>query len=991
MKTVSLPFRTAIYLSLMLSVALLTADSNPDNEKYRVQTIIRDNQIGSVMNNSGSFSGPGVRENDMVWRDLGYSYEINFFIGAEVEVAPNSHEDAFEEDGVWKAHIISDGVLSNGGELSPDGSERWGWHPLPRLDDNSLFLFGEASPAIPYNLDHDLDGNGNIDSWPQEWHEEGWPMLWPGQKEVAGAEYIYAMDDRDNREFAYYPFSGDTTRRGLGLQVLSRTLAYSAPETENALITIYDISNISDRELPKVQAGLWGDPHIGGADDWRDDWIVYDSENQLVLIRDDDGKSSNSDLTPGYMGIVFLQTPGNDQDGLDNDGDGMIDESQHDGIDNDNDWDSRYDDVGADGMANTGDEGEGDGRPTPGEPHFETRDMDEVDMVGLRALPIPSFSDARMSEDEQIWQLLQPGRFDTQQTAGDYVLMPASGYFPLEKGQSARMTVAIVFGQDHQELLDNISALRGYYQQSLGNYRLENRFAVAIDDSARTFTDTVPLAWEKDSLRDVDSLALFYSTGGSLSWLNTGTVLDNNGNYMVDTDELPSSVFYRFRLETAGDAPFYRAQTDSFFTIDNSGATNIPPEIIWDLADGLKISGSHTLRWQDGDVDGDMLSRHIIIESGIISDTLTPAQNSYLLSSTDYPNDNYKLTLTVSDGRSSVSEERTVFIENNQEMIADNLIRHVRGAADGEVQAGIPDRSQLRSTIYRVTFERQEDGTTFYSVRDSATGTLLFENDPLPLTPQYGRIFDGLSLTFSNVDFGFEESRSSWLPESTTNLVATVQREKGYAEDLHDYLFRFSDEVADTSVNNITSPFTILDICHDQPMDFAISELSATQNGQWDISEYIYILRNGTSPDHIVWQVRFTEPASAQTILPGRGDDYILTTNKPFSAFDEYTINTTVLNLENDPKTVESFFLGANYPNPFNPATRITYNLPHKSRVKLEVFDILGRRVRTLVNEIQTAGRHTVRFSGRELASGIYLYRLSAGEHNRTRRMLLLK
>ncbi len=990
MKTALRPFRTTIYVSLMLSVVLLTADSNPDKEKDRVQTIIQDNQISTAMNNSGSFSGPGLQENDLVWHELGYSYEINFFIGAEVEVAPDSHEDAFEEDGVWKAHIISDGLLGNGGELAPDGSERWGWQPLSRLDDNSLLLFEETSPAIPYSLDQDLDGNGKIDSWPEEWLEQGWPNLWPGHKEITGAEYIYAMDDRHNKEFAYYPFPEDTSRRGLGLQVVSRTLAYSAPETENALITIYDISNISDKDLLTTQAGLWGDPHIGGADDWRDDWIVYDSENQVVFVRDDDGISSNG-LTPGYMGIVFLQTPGNDRDGLDNDGDGMIDESQYDGIDNDNDWDSRYDDVGADGMVNTGDEGEGDGLPTPGEPHFETRDMDEVDMVGLKALPIPLFSEARISNDEQIWQLLRPGRIDTQQTAGDYALMPASGYFPLEKGQSKRMTVAIVFGRDHQELLNNVSDLRGYYQRYLGNYSPVRSFTVALDDSTRTFTDSVPLVWEADSLQGVDSLALFYSTLGNRYWFKTGTILSNNGHFIVDTGELPSSVFYRFRLETAGDAPFYRAQTDSFFTIDNSGAANETPELIWDLADGLKISGHHTLRWRDGDVDGDRLSRQLIIESGIICDTLTPTTNRYILSSTDYPNDSYKLTLTVSDDLSSTYEERTVHIENSLEKVADNLIRHVRGTADGQVQAGIQNRSQLRSTIYRVTFDRKEDGTTFYNVQDSATGTFLLESDPLPLAPQYGRVFDGLSLTFNNVDFGFDATRSGWSPESTTNLMATVQRENGYAEDLHDYQFRFNNDVADTSVNNITSPFIILDVCHDQKMDFAISELSATQNGQWDISEYIYILRNGTSTDHIVWQVRFTEPNSDQAITPGEGDAYALITNKPFSAFDEYALNSIVLKLDNDPDRMKDFFLGPNYPNPFNPVTNITYRLPLKSRVNLEVFDILGRKVRVLVNGIQTAGRHTVRFSGKELASGIYIYRLQAGEYSRTRRMLLLK
>ena len=86
-----------------------------------------------------------------------------------------------------------------------------------------------------------------------------------------------------------------------------------------------------------------------------------------------------------------------------------------------------------------------------------------------------------------------------------------------------------------------------------------------------------------------------------------------------------------------------------------------------------------------------------------------------------------------------------------------------------------------------------------------------------------------------------------------------------------------------------------------------------------------------------------------------------------------------------------AFALGENYPNPFNPATVIPYALPQASHVRLEVFDLTGRRVATLVDGPRPAGTFTARFEARDLASGLYLYRLQAGTHVQTRRMVLIK
>jgi hypothetical protein len=87
----------------------------------------------------------------------------------------------------------------------------------------------------------------------------------------------------------------------------------------------------------------------------------------------------------------------------------------------------------------------------------------------------------------------------------------------------------------------------------------------------------------------------------------------------------------------------------------------------------------------------------------------------------------------------------------------------------------------------------------------------------------------------------------------------------------------------------------------------------------------------------------------------------------------------------------EQYALEGNYPNPFNPTTTIRYGLPEAGAVRLEVFDVLGRRVAVLVEEEQAAGRYAVDFNGEEFPSGMYLYRLQAGAFVQTATMLLIK
>lgn len=85
------------------------------------------------------------------------------------------------------------------------------------------------------------------------------------------------------------------------------------------------------------------------------------------------------------------------------------------------------------------------------------------------------------------------------------------------------------------------------------------------------------------------------------------------------------------------------------------------------------------------------------------------------------------------------------------------------------------------------------------------------------------------------------------------------------------------------------------------------------------------------------------------------------------------------------------FSLGQNYSNPFNPATTIQFSIASQSRVRLDLFNLLGQRVSTVVDEERPAGSYSERLDGTLLPSGVYFYRLTAGTFTDTKRLVLLK
>lgn len=110
------------------------------------------------------------------------------------------------------------------------------------------------------------------------------------------------------------------------------------------------------------------------------------------------------------------------------------------------------------------------------------------------------------------------------------------------------------------------------------------------------------------------------------------------------------------------------------------------------------------------------------------------------------------------------------------------------------------------------------------------------------------------------------------------------------------------------------------------------------------------------------------------------------------SSMDTYIIDFRTLLAVNKTESLPAeYLLLQNYPNPFNPSTVISYQIPITGMVQLKVYDLLGQEIKTLVNEEKAPGNYEVAFNGNDLSSGMYFYKLSAGNYSQTKKMMLVK
>jgi|TARA_B110000263_G_scaffold104545_1_gene91286 hypothetical protein len=391
----------------------------------------------------------------------------------------------------------------------------WGFYPV----------FGYFNPNQDEPAMSDKPDTWPVDGWPASGMINKWNGVWDGRfgkgVQYADLETYFVANDAQDQEnlqgpvIKYYPRPGREIQSdasfgaglpwgGLGIRVETRGFQWNNPLVKNALFFEYNITNISDYNINDVSFGYWVDNAIG-SDGNTDEVGYFDTYLDLSYSWDYDGIGLGT-VVPGIMGFAFLESPGIKTDNIDNDDDGLVDESRsydkgyweedpyagisdlnqflefynlqesdlrpHWSGDEDQDWfGSSFnedgscnpnDDVGLDGIGpgdlnyNGPDEGECNGMPdcVEGlgcEPNFSETDISESDMIGLTTFQLFPIDEAGHSNKTGVWfyndSLLYEMMEDTilvqySSTPANLVELFASGTFSLSPGQTERISMA---------------------------------------------------------------------------------------------------------------------------------------------------------------------------------------------------------------------------------------------------------------------------------------------------------------------------------------------------------------------------------------------------------------------------------------------------------------------------------------------------------------------------------------------------------------------
>lgn len=713
--------------------------------------IMRGNKITTIVYNYGNITRPNTLGNvaDLVWNRLGYGFEFTPLVAAEV-LDVNGDTVRIVDDGMW---------LPNQGGYSPDGTQKWGWLPKP----------GYAAPEQPdiAAWSHRSEVSGDLSrrphSWPESFYNNTlgryvWPAFLGNDATTPDEEVYFVMDDYTNEKYEYYPFPDDSTKRGLGLDMEVRFFQFNNPLAEDIIFLVYRVTNRSPKTLDRVYFGMHGDPHVGGPSDYSDDrgYFIpptgpladpYPQRSRSMVYAWDDDMRGSGGLPAGYFGFKFLESPTNSTDGIDNDDDGLIDESPFneagvyiDGVnipvtfgisdtgkylavygapvprwsgDEDGDWDPAKDDVGIDGLPGTGDLGEGNGKPDIGingdgnlaaEPNFGIRDVSESDQIGLTSfwvLPYTNTIPNVPKNDIFYYGLLSSDSISIDQELlsqpSDNVFIYGSGPFTLPPGGTQRFSIALLMGNDLPDLLLNSETAQRVLE---ANYRFAQPppkpNVVAVPGDGR-----VTLYWDEASENALDPL----------------TGLNDFEGYKIYRSEDPTFADI-YTITDANGSPFLgRAMLQN----------GTPAQ--FDLVN--EWSGLHPIEYQGRGVKYGLGNNTGLVHSYVDSSVTNGKTYYYAVVSYDHGFDSLGVQLPPTESQAVIGQD-PITAELNFDVntaavtpgplpsglqparLGDAMIERVSGVSTGTIDIEIINPSLVDDgTTYSIRFENPGTGVTF--------------------------------------------------------------------------------------------------------------------------------------------------------------------------------------------------------------------------------------------------------------------------------------
>jgi hypothetical protein len=946
----------------------------------------------------------------------------------------------------------------------------------------------EADPAINQGRSPAVSNDPRTwpAKWPDK--DSTWNGAWNGyfgQRPAADLESFTVMDDDYYDAWQYYPDSRDLSRRGLGLRIEVRGFQWANPQSGNVIFWHYDITNEGTTDYPlageeeNIIFGLYMDSGVGGSavgcdpvPESDDDNAYFDRSSGLNLVYTWDtyghGRNLTSICAPtGYLGYAYLETPGKPFDGVDNDQDGIIDEQRDGGPgqliegqsaiaayvnsqytsnfrlfygrleerpafragrwwtgDEDMDWVADLNDVGADGVRNTNDLGEGDGIPTDGETNFDKTDINESDQIGLTGFkmnrirsvsggPVDGivFFTNSLEWPQRLYEKfthpVPSARFDSAVVSNYNIgFLFASGPFTLRAARTERFSLALAYGADLQELRNTVKVVQAIYN---ANYQFatpppvptvraeagDGYVQLSWDDAAEKGVDPVTLSDDFEGYRvyrstDPDFLDVkVILTGRGTNTIGNGrpsaqfdrvngiqgfsnTIVEGVAYYLGNESGLVHS--YRDTTVTNGQEYYYAVTA-----YDNGPAItlNAQGEIFEFYPSENAITVSRTLR------GGTILPKNIV--------AVRP--NPRVLGYT--PADASQADRMAGTGVGSVSVEVL-----NSKLVPDNH-------------------------LFKITFDADRDSVhaQTYTLTDSTTGEAIFTsaNDFTGL----GRGLEGagvLPVVYSIEEVEIDTTKSGFASGSPTNAKGKVRyipsvflpknfKREGFPFDIR---ITFANTYLDTSVFALPifpkpAKFKIEALTPQGPKKLKFIFFDFDNDGTLSIpdtssttGEYIDIL---TGPDSLIANYRITwrvqldstgQRARGTLRPPAEGDVYNLKLRLPIGVDDAFTFSTTGLAIAEDkakeqfnnaPYVVPNPYVGAASfePSPFGVSGRGDRRLEFRGlpqNCTIRIYTVRGELVQTLRHDNSLDGYVAWDLRTKDnldVAPGLYVYHVDAG------------
>lgn len=958
-------------LILFMSINLIAQDKDAVNSLSKTTFnyflnrtgIHTGNLVRTAYSNYGNLGSRNLSEARMEWpvgSGVTYGYEFIFWVASEVVT-----------DGGDTLHIISDRYSGSPHDAPTTEDHNWGWEPKLGYFNDGLTIAGINEDLNNNNIldtGEDLNNNGILDfelinmveypamshlpqTWPSDWPEGSHPGIvgdrqnkWNGFYGAyvrADQESYYVMDDRSNDEFPYYPFPDNSEpfmsggRRGVGLEVEVRNYQWNNPLAEDILISIYYVKNVSDIPLNKNIVGMYVDADIG-QNDANDDDSDFDSVDDITYQWDIEGLDHEGRQT-GYFGFAFLQSPGL-IDGIDNDDDGMIDESQSNGIDDDGDWvsftdnngngewdfedlnfngvldngedinndgifdnESLNDDVGSDGLAPfdpnyTGpdvDGTQGNDLPDDGEPNFEQLDNDEIDQIGLTSFFSGGTGGTYVPvDDESYWATkIQPGTFTVAASGGDIGFSYGCGFFELMPDATESFAIANLFGNDFDDILNNKRTMQTIYDADFNFLKPPNNSnleAVAGDRK-------IYLSWDnlaeksKDPLygNDFSMYKLYRSTDPYFNSIKT--ITDAFGNPVlwepIVQFDLKDGLTGAHPIPLEGLGVSYDMGTDS----------GLQHSYIDSLVDNGRTY-YYALVAVDQGYDLDFVERGISEKPNLAP--ISPSESSKLIEVDVLGNILFlgKNVVSVVPREPAAGSVPPVFESN---------IVHT-GNGTGSVMVVIANPNEVKDRSYELFFTDDstlEHNTTKFTIIDQLTEEILLEGPPTDFESDNFDIelIDGLKFNIVN-DTLIEPENINWSSNSNLNITIT----SGDITQPIDYEIRFFISLSDTSYHPLSSfrypvKFQVWNVTYNEKMEFKFEDADVTNGGTFELEDHIEagdvitLIAERTSTWNMTtsWDLKFKITAGLTPINPIAGDKILVTTSKPFSSADVFEFSTS--------------------------------------------------------------------------------------------------